>query len=88
MRVRSHLNRQGCQARRDADDEGDVGARDAGARHEPAPGHARGTDEDHQELSAVPARRLAIDIADGLQGQGEVGGEMEERRASVLINSV
>ena len=87
MRVRLHLNRQGCQARRDADDEGDVGARGAGARHEPAPGHARGTDEDHQELSAVPARRPAIDIADGLQGKVR-WVRMEERRASVLINSV
>eukprot|EP00964_Phaeocystis_antarctica_P021218 scaffold11759_cov41-Phaeocystis_antarctica.AAC.1 len=41
LRVRSHRHRQGGQAGRVADGKGDVGARDAGARHKPASGHAQ-----------------------------------------------
>ena len=57
LRVRSHRHRQGDQAGRVADDEGDVLARDPGARHKPAPGHARGTDKDDHRSSAFPGIR-------------------------------
>ena len=76
--MRSHRHRQGGQAGRVADGKGDVGARDAGARHKPASGHAQEPTR-MSRSSAALARRPAIEIADGLQGQGEVG--VEERAA-------